>query len=684
MNNLRRYRFQTRRCCSTPAVASLPDFSDSYLEDLKKKIFIEKDERLKELNEEIGGDRSTSPCPPLTSSTLPPQPPQPPQPPTQVTVADKQKTSDELGTETITETEKNKANCDVIDQNGEIGKKLLQNMEREKEIGCEGALVEKKVDSNEIESTHCQANIVGSNAMVFSLHNQVGGLVRALRVFQELGINVHHIESRKSRRRESEYEIFVNIDCDDSQRMNELLHHLRHEVDCCTYEEFERSKHRAVTRSKSKSRLLSQASIDNEILQDGMPWFPKRISELDYSSNRVLMYGSELDADHPGFKDPVYRERRKYFADVAFSYKHGDPVPRVEYTTIEIKTWGIIFEELTKLYSKHACKEFNKNLSLLIRYCGYRKDNIPQLEDISQFLKNRTGFTLRPVAGYLSARDFLAGLAFRVFHCTQYIRHSSDPFYTPEPDCCHEILGHCPLLADESFAQFSQEIGLASLGASDEEVEKLATCYFFTIEFGLCKQDNELKVYGAGLLSSAAELKHSVSEAACVLPFDPAITCQQTPMITTFQQAYFYTDSFEEAKEQMRDFAATIKRPFGVRYNPYTQSVEILSNTRKIMSLVSELKGDLCIVTNALKKIKEKEQETEGDSNENQSTSSNNDNCENKLNNNVGQINHVDGSGDDDGNSLVSANIASAITNDITAQIIDASTAIADCTIGRN
>ncbi|KAG7165795.1 Tryptophan 5-hydroxylase 1-like 2 [Homarus americanus] len=281
------------------------------------------------------------------------------------------------------------------------------------------------------------------NSVVFNLKNQIGGLAKALQVFQDRGINVVHIESRKSRRRNSEYEIMVDIECDNS-KMDDLTTPPTKDVLS------------QPPRLRQGREFPPTHSHESGELRDLCPWFPRKISDLD-NFQKVLMYGSDLDADHPGFKDPVYRKRRQIFYDVAMNYK-----------------LGTIFKELFRLYPSHACKEYNRNWPDLVKYCGYRTTFL-SWQTSTKYLKRTTGFSLRPVAGYLSPRDFLAGLAFRVFHCTQYIRHSSDPFYTPEPDCCHELLGHMPMLACPSLPQFSQEIGLASLGANEEDLMKIAT-----------------------------------------------------------------------------------------------------------------------------------------------------------------------------------------------------------------
>ncbi|ETN82057.1 putative tryptophan 5-hydroxylase 1 [Necator americanus] len=295
----------------------------------------------------------------------------------------------------------------------------------------------------------------------------------------------------------------------------------------------------------------------------GCQWFPKTIYDLDICAKKVIMYGAGLDADHPGFKDAEYRKRRMMFADIALNYKHGEPIPRIDYTDSEKKTWGVIYRKLRELHKKHACQEFLENFTLLERYCGYSEDNIPQLEDICRFLKAKTGFRVRPVAGYLSARDFLAGLAYRVFFCTQYMRHHSDPLYTPEPDTVHELMGHMALFADPEFAQFSQEIGLASLGASDDDLKKLATVRrrsYFALKPSSQKETSfkkkpETMRWRCDELARMLRIsfiKHAVEDSPTILRFDPDRVVEQECLITTFQNAYFYTKNFEEAQQKLR------------------------------------------------------------------------------------------------------------------------------------
>lgn len=415
----------------------------------------------------------------------------------------------------------------------------------------------------------------GDSTLIFALKDKVGVLAQVLKLFQDHQVNLKHIESRSSKKLPGNYEFMVVFDGKyDASKVIEQL--------------------------KLEASYLDVITREKENKESTLPWFPQRIRDLDTFATNILMYGAELNADHPGFKDAAYRARRKEFADIAINYRHGQPIPKVKYTQEEINTWTTIYDKVVHLYKKYACKEYNHIFPLMEENCAYRRDNIPQLEDVSNFLKDSTGFTLRPVAGLLSSRDFLAGLAYRVFHSTQYIRHHANPDYTPEPDICHELLGHAPLFADPDFARFSQEIGLASLGAPDEYIEKLATCYWFTIEFGLCKQDGQVKAYGAGLLSSFGELEYSMSDKPKILPFEPQVTGSQKYPITEYQPVYFLAESFADAQAKLHDYALSIPRPAIFHYNPYTQSVEALTSKTQIWSLAKEIKTELSLVVDSL------------------------------------------------------------------------------------
>lgn len=267
--------------------------------------------------------------------------------------------------------------------------------------------------------------------------------------------------------------------------------------------------------------------------------------------------------------------------------RYGDKIPRIEYTQQEIDTWGLMFKKLRPLHEKYACAEHVRMLPLFEKNCGYSATSIPQLQDITDFLSECTGFSLRPVAGLLSTRNFLYGLAFRTFFSTQYLRHHSRPLYTPEPDIVHELMGHAPLFADQNFADFSQQIGLAAIGATDEQILQLGRLYWFSVEFGLCQQNGQLKAYGAGLLSSFGELEYSMGlddDKPELREWDPESASKQDYPITKYQPIYYVAESFDDAKRQMMQFAKGLQRPFNVRYEPYTHTIDVDANINTISS----------------------------------------------------------------------------------------------------
>ena len=151
----------------------------------------------------------------------------------------------------------------------------------------------------------------------------------------------------------------------------------------------------------------------------------------------------------------------------------------------------------------------------------------------------------------INSRDFLAALSNGVFLATQYIRHHSTPLYTPEPDVCHELAGHAAQLASPLFAELNREVGRAALRTdTDEQLQRLANIYWFTIEFGVLREEGQVKAYGAGLLSSFGELE-AMSDARIEEMANWELMETQLYDVTQYQPVLFCAPSFEAMVEQL-------------------------------------------------------------------------------------------------------------------------------------
>ncbi len=261
----------------------------------------------------------------------------------------------------------------------------------------------------------------------------------------------------------------------------------------------------------------------------------------------------QLEPDHPGFRDLNYRARRNQIARIAADYRSGEPVPAAPYTQEENQLWRTVLETIAPRHATYACAEYLEGF----RRLDLPRERIPQLSEVSDRVENISGFRLEPVAGLVEPRVFLESLADGVFLCTQYIRHHSTPHYTPEPDVVHEILGHAVTLGSERLSELNRMVGHAvKRTRSAEALEKLSRIYWFTLEFGVVREESRIKAYGTGLLSSSGELE--AMHRADLRPFDLEAASRQEYDPTDYQPVLFCADSFDhmyrELREHLQDF----------------------------------------------------------------------------------------------------------------------------------
>ena len=220
-----------------------------------------------------------------------------------------------------------------------------------------------------------------------------------------------------------------------------------------------------------------------------------------------------------------------------------------DYTADQHGVWEELVRRRRPQLDAHACREYLEGFQII----GLRDDRLPDLSAITDRLRPRTGWSTTPVSGFLPAEAFFEMLAARMFPTTTWLRGRDSLGYIPEPDIFHDVFGHVPMHAHPVFADFLQHYGSVCAKVKDPDaLERLGRLFWYTVEFGLIRQDGKIKVYGSGVISSHGECTNVIDGGCEVRDFSLNEVLSTPVKVDAIHKLLFAIESFDQIYEAMR------------------------------------------------------------------------------------------------------------------------------------
>lgn len=228
------------------------------------------------------------------------------------------------------------------------------------------------------------------------------------------------------------------------------------------------------------------------------------------------------------------------------------------YTSEDQQVWKILFDRQFPALPKAATEEFLTGLEKV----NFTAEAIPNFEKTNKILKDLTGWEIYAVPGIVEDALFFDLMANRKFPATTRVRKMSELDYLEEPDMFHDVFAHIPLLANQAFVDFLQAISqFGQEWVGDEwAIHLLSRIYWFTIEFGLIRENGELRIYGAGILSSSGETQFSLSDAPNHFAYDVDQILDTPYRKDKMQENYFIIESYEQLYESIPEIKSKIEK----------------------------------------------------------------------------------------------------------------------------